>query len=167
MKGMLSRWALAMQEFCFTIEYRKGSLNSNAEALSRREATQHISAATQIQVTKSKEELREAQQADSNVREIADALTRSNKQLTGKLWRHPPFSRYRQLWSQLTLEDGFVCRKHSPGPTRDIIVPIIPLSLCQTILARNHDTPSAGHQGVERTVERVRKEAYGSIWLEM
>ena len=57
MEGMLSRWALAMQEFCFTIEYQKGSLNSNADALSRREATQHISAATQIQVTESKEEL--------------------------------------------------------------------------------------------------------------
>ena len=156
MEGMLSRWALAMQEFCFTIEYRKGSLNSNADALSRREATQHISAATQIQVTEAKEELREAQQADSNIRKVADALTRSNKQPTGKMWRHPPLSRYRQLWSQLTMEDGVVCRKYSPGPTRDIIiVPIIPLSLRQTILARNHDTPSAGHQGVERTVERV------------
>ena len=165
MEGMLSRWALAMQEFCFTIEYRKGSLNSNADALSRREATQHISAATQIQVTEAKEELREAQQADSNIRKVADALTRSNKQPTGKMWRHPPLSRYRQLWSQLTMEDGVVCRKYSPGPTRDIIiVPIIPLSLRQTILARNHDTPSAGHQGVERTVERVRKEAY---WVNM
>ena len=69
------------------------------------------------------------------------------------MWRHPPLSRYRQLWSQLTMEDRVVCRKYSPGPTQDIIiVPIIPLSLHQTILARNYDTPSAGHQGVERTV---------------
>ena len=72
------------------------------------------------------------------------------------MWRHPPLSRYRKLWSQLTMEDGVVCLKYSPGPTRDIIiVPIIPLSLRQTILARNHDTHSAGHEGVERTVERV------------
>ena len=42
MERMLCRWALAMQEFCFSIEYRKGSLNSNADALSHREATQHI-----------------------------------------------------------------------------------------------------------------------------
>ena len=55
------------------------------------------------------------------------------------------------------MEDGVVCQKYLPGLTRHIgIVPIIPLSLCQTILARNHDTPSAGHQGVERTVEKVR-----------
>ena len=97
---------------------RKGSLNSNADALSRHEATQHISAATQIQVTESKEELREAQQADSNIRKLANALTRSNNQPTGKMWRHPPLSRYRQLWSQLTMEDGVVCRRYSPGPIR-------------------------------------------------
>ena len=36
MEGMLCRWALAMQEFSFDISYRKGSLNGNADALSRR-----------------------------------------------------------------------------------------------------------------------------------
>lgn len=35
MQGMLCRWALAMQEFDFNISYRKGLLNSNADALSR------------------------------------------------------------------------------------------------------------------------------------
>ena len=32
---MLCRWALAMQEYDFTIVYRKGALNTNANALSR------------------------------------------------------------------------------------------------------------------------------------
>lgn len=36
MEGMLCRWALAMQEFTFDISYRNGSLNGNADALSRR-----------------------------------------------------------------------------------------------------------------------------------
>ena len=67
MEGMLCHWALAMQEFYFSIEYRKGSVNSNADALSRRETSQHTSAATQIQITESKEELQEAQQTDSNI----------------------------------------------------------------------------------------------------
>ena len=37
MEGMLCRWALAMQEYSFCIEYHKGALNSNADALSRRD----------------------------------------------------------------------------------------------------------------------------------
>ena len=35
MQGLLCQWALAMQEYNFDIVYRKGSLNGNADALSR------------------------------------------------------------------------------------------------------------------------------------
>eukprot|EP00731_Ephydatia_muelleri_P027497 Em0019g370a len=35
MEGRLCRWALALQEFDFTIKYRRGSSNANADALSR------------------------------------------------------------------------------------------------------------------------------------
>ena len=35
MEGMLCRWALALQEYDFKILYCKGSLNTNADALSR------------------------------------------------------------------------------------------------------------------------------------
>jgi len=34
LEGMLCRWALAMQEYDFTIVHRKGSVNTNADALS-------------------------------------------------------------------------------------------------------------------------------------
>ena len=33
--GRLSRWALLLQQFTFSIEYKKGSLNSNEDTLSR------------------------------------------------------------------------------------------------------------------------------------
>ena len=35
MEGRLCRWVLALQEFDFTIKYRRGSSNANADALSR------------------------------------------------------------------------------------------------------------------------------------
>ena len=35
MAGMLGRWALALQEYSFTIVYRRGSQNINVDALSR------------------------------------------------------------------------------------------------------------------------------------
>ena len=75
------------------IKDQKGSLNSNADALFSHEATQHVSAATQIQVTESKGEPQQAQQADSNIRKVADALPQSNKQPIGKCGD----SRYHQL----------------------------------------------------------------------
>lgn len=130
--------------------------------LSRRQATQHISAATHIKVTESKEALRAAQLADNDNQRSSQC---PKKQPTSKEWGRPPLSHYRQLWSLLTMEGRVVCRKYSPGPTWDsITVPVLSRSLWQTILAGNHDTPSAGHKGIECTLERVRNEAY---WVNM
>ena len=165
MQGMLCRWALAMQEYSFSIEYRKGSLNSNADALSRRVLHTTVSAATQIPPQDTKDELRQAQQDDATIRKLADALKQPNKRPSGKIWKSPPLSRYRQLWPQLTVVDGVVCRHYSPEPTKDAVtVPVVPPTLRKAVLIRNHDIPSAGHQGVERTLDRVRREGY---WVNM
>ena len=45
-----------------------------------------------------------------------------------------------------------------------VTVPILPTSLHRDALLRNHDAPTAGHQGFERTLERLRQEAY---WVSM
>ena len=37
MEGLLACWALAAQEYDFTISYRKGTANTNADALSRKQ----------------------------------------------------------------------------------------------------------------------------------
>ena len=42
MEGLLCRWALSMQEYTFTIQYRSGSQNVNADALSRRDSPPKI-----------------------------------------------------------------------------------------------------------------------------
>ena len=61
--------------------------------------------------------------------------------------------------------EGIVCRKYTPGPTKDLIaVPIIPDSLRQKVLYHCHDSPTAGHQGIDKTLERLRKVAY---WVNM
>ena len=44
------------------------------------------------------------------------------------------------------------------------IVPIVPLSLQPTALRANHDIISSGHQGVEKTLQRLKHTAY---WIGM
>ena len=45
MEGILYRWAVALQEYDFKIVYRKGTLNNNADALSRRRELTSVSTA--------------------------------------------------------------------------------------------------------------------------
>ena len=67
-----------------------------------------------------------------------------------------------QIFAQLVVIDGIACRQYAPGPTDEKIeVPLIPLRFKQHSC---HDAPSSGHQGVNKTLARLRQEAY---WVGM
>ena len=56
-------------------------------------------------------------------------------------------------------------RLDNPGPTSGTItVPILPHSLQHEALLHNHDAPDSGHQGADKTLERLYMEAY---WVSM
>ena len=78
MEGLLCRWALALQEYSFVIKYRKGQLNSNADALSRREG-RTVSAATQVSLEGFKADVRRAQQEDDTIRTVTEALQKGEE----------------------------------------------------------------------------------------
>jgi len=49
---------------------------------------------------------------------------------------------YRQLWAQLRIIDGVLSRHYAPSPMAGTVtVPILPASLHQEALRRNHDAP--------------------------
>lgn len=90
MEGIICRWALAMQEYSFSIEYRKGSLNSNADALSRRVPLgDSLSAATQMTSADFMDDLCHTQQIDTTIRKLVDALKQPNERPSGKVWKSP------------------------------------------------------------------------------
>ena len=112
-----------------------------------------------------REELHRAQESDPSIQNLHEALGTPHKLPTGKHWSVRPLHRYRQLWSQLKRLGGVVYCQYTPGLTADVItVPILPPSLHKQALHANHDHPSAGHQGSEKTLQRLRKEAY---WVSM
>ena len=76
MEGLLCRWALAIQEFSFEIEYRKGTTNGNAELSQRRgpdRDTLHA-ALTTMHAGFTAEEIRQAQQQDKTTLQLYNAL---------------------------------------------------------------------------------------------
>jgi len=113
MEGLLVRWALELQEYQFQIVYRKGVLHGNADSLSQKDdvdtsipaATTMVSSGIPLQT------LQEAQLADPT---LYHHLIQG-WQPTAKKWRCPSLRRYRQLWPQLMIVDGVVCRKYCPG----------------------------------------------------
>ena len=164
MKGLLCRWALALQEYDFRIVYRKASLNTNADALSRRKGPELI-ATTRIDAGLSTVQIHEAQRSDEVLSQLYRALKMSQRCPNGGNWRRPPLRRYNQLWSQLILKDNVVCRQYTPGPTSETItVPVLPKCLHREALLMAHDSSMAGHQGVEKTLDRLRHSGY---WFSM
>ena len=115
MEGMLCRWALALQEYDLKITYRKRSANANADALSRcgREECALTLATPQYIPT----ELQQAQREDEDVSKVRETRSHSEDQPQGPEWRQQPLRRYRQLWSQLHVNNGKLCREYTPGPT--------------------------------------------------
>ena len=162
MEGLLCRGALALQEYDFIIQYRKGSQNSNADAFSRCHPQTEKWAAFVASGT-DRNLLKLAQENDPDLKEVLLALRTPDKRPAQ--WKQQQLARYSQLWPQLVVIDGIACRQYAPGPTNEKIeVPLIPLSCQQQVLHSCHNAPSSGHQGVNKTLARLRQEAF---WVGM
>ena len=135
MEGLLARWALATQEYDFTITYRKGTENQNADALSRQfDHVDRHSAATSVSC-QFIEDVKLQQHHDPIICQLYEALSHCSVPPRTHAWSQHPLSCYRQLWQQLLIKDGLVCRHYTPGPTSEpLTVPIIPSSYQSTLL---------------------------------
>ena len=80
-------------------------------------------------------------------------------------WNQHPIRKFSRIRSQLCVVDSVLCRKYTPGPLeKEKIVPVVPLSLQPTPIKANHDIISSGHQGVEKTLQRLNCTAF---WIGM
>ena len=148
MEGISCRWAIALQEYTYTILYR-----INGNALSRRaDPKKSPAAATAVQTNMTMEKIRRAQQQNDITKHLMEdpkatsPLSKPHKQ------QLQPWRRYAQIWSQLSVVDGVLCRRYTPDPTGDVVtVPVLPKCLQHITLVQCHD-----HPGSQRTLHSLR-----------
>ena len=86
-----------------------------------------------------------------------------DKQFAAQLWKTSEFKRFKQIQSQLFLVNGVLVRNFKVHPFSNLhSVVIIPEEMKAQFLERAHD--KGGHQGVERTLDRLKMIAY---WVGM
>ena len=90
MQGLLCRWALALQEYDFEVVHRKGSLNTNADALSRRSYSTQV-ATTQAASDVVKAEIHEAQMDDPVNNQLANSGITPHCTTIGKYGPNSPY----------------------------------------------------------------------------
>ena len=59
--------------------------------------------------------------------------------------------------SYMSLMESSIYRRYTPAPMMEqVTIPVLPGSLRREVIYRNHDAPTAGHQGFERTLSRLK-----------
>ena len=138
--------------------HHPGKFNQHADALSRFPV-----AVVGVNSSISMSALSTAQLSDPVLSEVHHQLsTNCPPPATGN-WTKFPLKRYRQLWSQLLLQDSVICRKiKSPSMSNAKFLIVVPPSLRKVFLTIAHE--DSGHQGIKRTLLRLSELAY---WVGM
>uniref|UniRef100_A0A667Y9Z6 Gypsy retrotransposon integrase-like protein 1 n=1 Tax=Myripristis murdjan TaxID=586833 RepID=A0A667Y9Z6_9TELE len=181
------RWAAQLAAFDFSIQYRPGSTNRNADALSRQhpasasvkdyvasgipipeplqqaidanQATQAIQTTISVLPCHTQTDLRVLQETDPIIREFLQFWTRR---------KGPDAAERRQAskevlvltrqWDRIVERDGVLYRRVCRPEGEEVLQLVLPMSLKSQVLQQLHH--EHGHQGVERTTDLVHRRCY-------
>ena len=138
-EGQLARWLERLQDLEFEIVHRRGRSHTNADALSRLPCQQcgqesHTTlpsveiaaAALQLPSSKLGGEVRDQQLADPVIGAILEAMTTGEKPAAAQLTNLSKASRRMlQIWDQLTLCDGVLCRRYETATSSSTIAQVV------------------------------------------
>lgn len=133
--GRLARWALELQQYQFTIQYRKGSQNVVADALSRQPLETFHRVVNNKQQTECSWLNRKIKAVQENPKKYSDFIIINNC-----LYRHFPHNHNDEDCHPWKLCVGSEHRER--------------------VLRENHDHPTAGHLGIRKTINRVCNRYY-------
>lgn len=139
-KGRLARWIMQLQQYKFSVEYRKGKHNVVPDSLSRGPVE-----------SKNDPELEFAALADSNKPVVCQWYQQKIKEVTRTPEKYPDFS----------IVNGHLF-KHSPNSdlTEDSWKLCLSKPQRERALLENHSTPTTGHLGLRKTISRISRNYY-------
>lgn len=144
--GRLARWSLIVQEYNPDFKYVPGKANRVADCLSR------IVASVTTYPSLDEHDLKRKQRSDPLWGKVIQFLEGTVSDLTVKT---PVPVR------ELYLNNDVLCRDVRLGsPSRRVTQLVIPTSLIPNLLTLMHDTPQAGHPGVDRCYKQTRLRFY-------
>ncbi|GFT44819.1 retrovirus-related Pol polyprotein from transposon opus [Trichonephila clavipes] len=183
-EGQIARWIQRLQEYDVEIRHKKGSAHGNADTLSKRPCPESCKYCSSIeknfgvigpivrQVTTpstsaldpwSKESVRKDQLADPEIKPIIEFKESSDEKPS---WQdiapfHPTKKRYCALWDYLHLRNSVLYRKWESNDRKifrwQLILPKTRVSM---VLKELHGSPTGGHFGVMKTLQKVRERFY-------
>lgn len=183
-EGQLARWMQVLGGYDFVIEHRAGRQHSNADAMSRRPCSEddcHYCARAETKSTDGNStqsraaKMTSAERGNEKFRDeqLKDDIIGKVLQLKESYGDKPEWAdishhglqvkAYWAQWESLQVISGVLCRKwESPRGDSFKLQRVLPASLRSEVMRELHDNVTAGHLGVNKTLERVRERYY---WL--
>lgn len=160
-EGQVARWLEFLSSYQFKIEHRQGCKHLNADALSR------IPLCNNVMFDGLKwtsQEMCQFQDDDSVLKEVKELLSLDSKPSYDEIAsKCKDVKSYWTQWEQLELIDNILYRiwyDVRGDEIRKLLV--IPAALTKEILSLSHDSPSGGHLGIAKTVNRIKQKFF---WL--
>ena len=168
-ENQVARWLEQLAEFKFKVQHRPGKSHGNADGLSRscRQCGQEFNSRTSVTVSAvevEEERCREIEQKqieDDCISKIIQWKKEEKRPSYHDVCGSSPIliSLWAQ-WTRLTLKNGILYRSWINEDESVTWQLVVPKNLIPQVLKQLHDSPTAGHLGVDKTLAKVRSRFY-------